>query len=49
MSLEASIGIGSCALIGAGLLLRGVYQRRKLLASASWPQVTGTIIKSELR
>jgi hypothetical protein len=38
----------SCALIGGGLLPYAAYQRNKLQASRSWPQVMGKITKAEL-
>ncbi len=48
MSFESAIGTASCALIGAGLLAYGFYQRSKVRASQSWPQVMGTITKAEI-
>jgi hypothetical protein len=46
LSFEPAIAIGACTLIGAGLLICGLYQRSRLRASQSWPQVPGTVIKS---
>lgn len=37
-----------CAAIGLGLFLIGFYQRRKLRASLSWPQVMGTVTRNTL-
>jgi hypothetical protein len=46
LSFEPTIAIGACTLVGAGLLIYGLYQRGRLRASQSWPQVPGTVIKS---
>ena len=35
-------------IVGLGLFLLGLYQRRKLRASLSWPQTTGTVFATDI-
>ncbi len=36
------------AALGIGLLLLGLHQRRKLMASMNWPQTMGTVTKAAI-
>lgn len=40
--------MGSAALVGAGLLIGGLYQRSRLRASQSWPRAMGTITNASV-
>jgi hypothetical protein len=40
------IGVVACALIGVGILIYTVYQRRRMEASDNWPRVTGKITRT---
>jgi hypothetical protein len=48
VSFEKTVAAVSTTLIGSGLLIYGLHQRRKLLASQSWPQTTGTVTKADI-
>ena len=48
MRFETSVATASCTLIGFGLLIYGLYQRRKLRESRSWPRVQGTITRATI-
>ena len=43
-----TIGLVMSTLTGTGLLLVGLYQRRKIWVSQDWPQTVGTITKARV-
>ena len=49
MAFENTIAVIASSLIGAGLVIYGLYQRAKVQASQNWPQVLGKVICANLK